>query len=131
MENLCKLHGWGIRDTPRRVFDAVLFSNEVDILEIRWNELHPFLSDFVLLESNSTFIGQVVPFIIKAAHSTKLAQNHLQTAVFIPKSSANQAQQQPITPPILFHFISHPNQHTQSPHFLTSALTIFQPAFKQ
>ncbi|CAA6668229.1 unnamed protein product [Spirodela intermedia] len=34
MAELCKLHGWRIRDSPRRVFDA-----------------------FVLLESNSTFTG--------------------------------------------------------------------------
>lgn len=61
MENQCKLHGWRIRETPRRVFDAVLFSNEVDILDIRWNELHPYVSEFVLLESNSTFTGQVKP----------------------------------------------------------------------
>ncbi|RVW29392.1 hypothetical protein CK203_091727 [Vitis vinifera] len=26
MANLCRLHGWGIRESPRRVFDAVLFS---------------------------------------------------------------------------------------------------------
>ncbi|KAE8661525.1 hypothetical protein F3Y22_tig00113725pilonHSYRG00786 [Hibiscus syriacus] len=28
MEKLCKLHGWGIREFPRRVYDAVLFSDE-------------------------------------------------------------------------------------------------------
>ncbi|KAK8933932.1 hypothetical protein KSP39_PZI015691 [Platanthera zijinensis] len=61
MQNLCKLHGWGIRDTPRRVFDAVLFSNEVDMLAIRWNELRPYVSEFVLLESNSTFTGKKKP----------------------------------------------------------------------
>ncbi|KAI3863320.1 hypothetical protein MKX03_008275 [Papaver bracteatum] len=48
MENLCKLHVWGIRESPRRVFDAVLFSNEVDLLQ------------FVLLESNSMFTGSLV-----------------------------------------------------------------------
>ncbi|PKA62076.1 beta-1,4-mannosyl-glycoprotein beta-1,4-N-acetylglucosaminyltransferase [Apostasia shenzhenica] len=63
MENLCKLHGWGIRETPRRVFDAVLFSNEVDILAVRWNELHPYISEFVLLESNSTFTGRAKPLV--------------------------------------------------------------------
>ncbi|XP_047974858.1 uncharacterized protein LOC125217078 [Salvia hispanica] len=63
MENLCKLHGWGIREYPRRVFDAVLFSNELDILKIRWNELHPYVSEFVLLESNSTFTGLPKPFV--------------------------------------------------------------------
>ncbi|XP_055961228.1 uncharacterized protein LOC126675465 isoform X3 [Mercurialis annua] len=57
MESLCRLHGWGIRESPRRVFDAVLFSNEVDILTIRWNELYPYITQFVLLESNSTFTG--------------------------------------------------------------------------
>lgn len=62
MENLCKLHGWGVRDVPRRVFDAVLFSNELDILAIRWHELYPYVSEFVLLESNSTFTGLQKPF---------------------------------------------------------------------
>ncbi|CAL5057361.1 unnamed protein product [Urochloa decumbens] len=57
MSNLCKLHGWKVRETPRRVFDAVLFSNELDILDIRWHELSPYVSEFVLLESNSTFTG--------------------------------------------------------------------------
>ncbi|XP_010550158.1 PREDICTED: uncharacterized protein LOC104821093 [Tarenaya hassleriana] len=57
METLCRLHGWQIRESPRRVFDAVLFSNEVDMLTIRWNELYPFITQFVILESNSTFTG--------------------------------------------------------------------------
>ncbi|PAN38702.1 hypothetical protein PAHAL_7G190600 [Panicum hallii] len=65
MENLCELHGWKVRDTPRRVFDAVLFSNELDILEIRWNELSPYVSEFVLLESNSTFTGMKKPLHFK------------------------------------------------------------------
>lgn len=58
MENLCKLHGWGIREFPRRVYDAVLFSNELDILTLRWKELYPYITQFVLLESNSTFTGK-------------------------------------------------------------------------
>ncbi|CAL0332996.1 unnamed protein product [Lupinus luteus] len=61
MQTLCKLHGWGIRESPRRVFDAVLFNNEVDLLTIRWNEMHPFVTQYVLLESNSTFTGIVKP----------------------------------------------------------------------
>ncbi|XP_031481510.1 uncharacterized protein LOC116251399 [Nymphaea colorata] len=63
MEHLCKLHGWGVRESPRRVFDAVLFNNEVDMLTIRWKELYPYISHFVLLESNSTFTGRVKPFV--------------------------------------------------------------------
>lgn len=61
MENLCKLHGWGVREYPRRVYDAVLFNNEVDILTIRWKELYPYITQFVLLESNSTFTGRPKP----------------------------------------------------------------------
>ncbi|KAJ1388315.1 Glycosyl transferase, family 17 [Sesbania bispinosa] len=54
METLCRLHGWGIRDSPRRVFDAVLFSNEVDILTIRWKEMHPY-GQFKFIESRLTY----------------------------------------------------------------------------
>ncbi|KAL4570257.1 hypothetical protein LXL04_025909 [Taraxacum kok-saghyz] len=57
MASLCKLHGWELRDYPRRVFDAVLFSNEIDMLTIRWKEIYPYITQFVLLESNSTFTG--------------------------------------------------------------------------
>ncbi|KAH7577291.1 hypothetical protein JRO89_XS01G0232300 [Xanthoceras sorbifolium] len=64
MESLCKLHGWGVRESPRRVFDAVLFSNEVDILTIRWKELYPYITQFVVLESNSTFTGLPKPLVL-------------------------------------------------------------------
>lgn len=63
MESLCKLQGWGIREYPRRVYDAVLFSNEVDMLTIRWKELYPYITEFVLLESNSTFTGIPKPLV--------------------------------------------------------------------
>jgi beta-1,4-mannosyl-glycoprotein beta-1,4-N-acetylglucosaminyltransferase len=63
MHKLCKLHGWKIRESPRRVFDAVLFSNELDLLKIRWKELNPYVNEFVLLESNSTFTGLPKHFV--------------------------------------------------------------------
>lgn len=59
--NLCSLHGWSIRSHPRRVFDAVIFNNELDLLEIRWRELTPVITKFVILESNTTFTGQDKP----------------------------------------------------------------------
>ncbi|KAI3503495.1 hypothetical protein L1887_31938 [Cichorium endivia] len=55
MASRCKLHGWKVRDYPRKVYDAVLFNNEIDMLTIRWKELNPYISQFVLLETNSTF----------------------------------------------------------------------------
>ncbi|GMJ04291.1 hypothetical protein like AT3G27540 [Hibiscus trionum] len=63
MDTLCHLHGWKVRDYPRRVFDAVLFSNEMDMLTVRWNELYPYIKQFVLLESNSTFTSLPKPLM--------------------------------------------------------------------
>uniref|UniRef100_A0ACD5XNN5 Uncharacterized protein n=2 Tax=Avena sativa TaxID=4498 RepID=A0ACD5XNN5_AVESA len=57
MAELCKLHGWRGLPSPRRVFDAVLFNNELDILEIRYRELFPHVHKFVILEANATFTG--------------------------------------------------------------------------
>ncbi|KAJ9141004.1 hypothetical protein P3X46_031590 [Hevea brasiliensis] len=57
MEHLCNLHGWSLRTEPRRVFDGIICSNELDILEIRWRKLHPYITKFVILESNATFTG--------------------------------------------------------------------------
>lgn len=57
MEHLCRLHGWSILPQPRQVYDAVIFSNELDTLEIRWRELYPYVTKFVILESNTTFTG--------------------------------------------------------------------------
>lgn len=74
MERLCKLHGWGIREYPRRVYDAVLFSNELDILTIRWKELYPYITQFVLLESNSTFTGKPKPLVFSAHRDRSLRE---------------------------------------------------------
>lgn len=61
MDYLCRLHGWSLRSEPRRVFDAIIFSNELDLLEIRWKELYPYVTKFVILESNTTFTGHKKP----------------------------------------------------------------------
>lgn len=57
MDYLCHLHGWSLRSEPRQIFDTIIFSNELDLLEIRWHELYPYVSKFVILESNTTFTG--------------------------------------------------------------------------
>lgn len=63
MHKQCSLHGWSLRSKPRRVFDAIIFNNELDILEIRWGELNPFVTKFVILEANTTFTGIPKPLI--------------------------------------------------------------------
>ncbi|KAK7292048.1 hypothetical protein RIF29_07687 [Crotalaria pallida] len=57
MDHLCRLHGWSLLSQPRRIFDAIIFSNELDMLEIRWHEMYPYVSKFLILESNTTFTG--------------------------------------------------------------------------
>ncbi|CAH1426513.1 unnamed protein product [Lactuca virosa] len=57
MATLCRLHGWTLRSHPRKVFDAIIFSNELDLLEVRWGELNPYVTKFIILESNTTFTG--------------------------------------------------------------------------
>ncbi|KAJ6759008.1 hypothetical protein OIU74_025630 [Salix koriyanagi] len=69
MEHLCHLHGWSLRSEPRRVFDAIIFSNELDILEIRWHELHPHITKFVILESDTTFTGIPKPLFFDSNRS--------------------------------------------------------------
>jgi len=57
--DVCALHGWSPRrDAGRlKVFDAVLMSTEVDLLEIRLNELDSVVDHFLIIESNATFTG--------------------------------------------------------------------------
>ncbi|KAH8481673.1 hypothetical protein H0E87_029240 [Populus deltoides] len=52
-----------------RVFDAIIFSNELDILEIRWQELYPYITKFVILESNTTFTGIPKPLFFDSNRS--------------------------------------------------------------
>ncbi|BBN13798.1 beta-1,4-mannosyl-glycoprotein beta-1,4-N-acetylglucosaminyltransferase [Marchantia polymorpha subsp. ruderalis] len=57
----CELHNWKVRFEPRRVFDAILFSNELDLLDIRLHELQPHVHRFVIVESDRTFTGRKKP----------------------------------------------------------------------
>ncbi|KAG0584131.1 hypothetical protein KC19_3G187500 [Ceratodon purpureus] len=89
MSQLCKIHGWTQRETPRRVFDAVIFSNEVDILEIRMRELMPFVTKFLIMESNATFTGHRKPLFFKENQSRyEFAQSKLQH-FFLPSRPHN------------------------------------------
>ena len=55
----CRLHGWDERKDKSnlKVLNAVLMSNELDLLEIRMNELDSVVDYFLIVESNATFTG--------------------------------------------------------------------------
>lgn len=83
MLHLCHLHGWSLRAEPRRVFDAIIFSNELDLLEIRWRELLPYVSKFVILESTTTFTGIPKPlFFAESRERFKFAEDKIVHSVF-------------------------------------------------
>jgi len=58
-EHACQLHGWKEREGGKgiNVMDAVLMSSELDLLEIRMNELDSVVDKFFIIESNATFTG--------------------------------------------------------------------------
>ncbi|KAJ7643943.1 glycosyltransferase family 17 protein [Roridomyces roridus] len=57
-DQVCQLHGWRERKSGKvKVLDAILFSTELDLLEIRLNELNPVVDRFYIIESNATFTG--------------------------------------------------------------------------
>ncbi len=51
------------------IYDAFLFSNELDLLEIRLNELKDVVDRFVLLEASRTFTNQPKPLVFKENRS--------------------------------------------------------------
>ncbi|KAG4068999.1 hypothetical protein HA402_008310 [Bradysia odoriphaga] len=65
---LCQLHGWkerdGVESSAPKVIDAVIFSIELDILEIRLRELWDVVDIFLVLESDRTFTGAQKPLFL-------------------------------------------------------------------
>ena len=72
--HLCDLHGWKARDPNAlpEVWDAVLFSSELDLLEIRLNELSDVASKFFIVEADRTFTG-IPKNLTFADHASRFA----------------------------------------------------------
>lgn len=66
METLCKVHGWNYSEgTSNRIVDAIIFANELDLLEIRLVELMPVVDIFFIVESDKTFTSKTKPYVFK------------------------------------------------------------------
>lgn len=82
-QRLCQLHGWETRNdsdsdsdsNKRQVWDATIFSTELDLLLIRLHELDNIVDKFFLLDSDTTFTGHPKPRVLPRA---------LETAPFAP-----------------------------------------------
>ena len=65
-QDQCRLNGLSVHQgQPRRLFDAIPFSIELDLLEIRLHELMDVVDKFVLVESNVTFTGYAKPLLFQ------------------------------------------------------------------
>lgn len=68
-ESLCSLHGWeprGKKLVPKLgVIDAVIFSIELDLLEIRLRELWDVVDTFLVFEADRTFTGKRKPLFLQ------------------------------------------------------------------
>jgi beta-1,4-mannosyl-glycoprotein beta-1,4-N-acetylglucosaminyltransferase len=58
---LCGLHTWDYLPQGHKVIDAVIFANELDLLEIRLKELYPVVDMFLIVESERTFTDKPKP----------------------------------------------------------------------
>ncbi|KAK4495365.1 hypothetical protein PRZ48_013696 [Zasmidium cellare] len=62
---LCKAHDFTPSTSPnKKLYDLILLSTELDWLEIRLNTLGPYVSYFVILESPTTFSGNLKPTLL-------------------------------------------------------------------
>ncbi|KAG0099433.1 hypothetical protein BGZ93_007705 [Podila epicladia] len=61
MKERCEVHGWTFPTNPNRtmpkVYDALIFSVELDMLEIRLHELWDVVDHFIIMEAGVTFTG--------------------------------------------------------------------------
>lgn len=54
----CRRHGWPVYAGQRTLIDAILFSTELELLEIRLRELWDVVDVFVIVESTHDLMGQ-------------------------------------------------------------------------
>lgn len=81
VSDLCQLHGWKQRQLSEvvpHVIDAVIFSIEIDILEIRIRELWDVVDIFLVLEADRTFTGVQKKLVLEEnLHRFKFAEEKL------------------------------------------------------
>ena len=58
-----------------KIFDCFPFYNELDLLELRLNELYDHVDRFVLVEANTTFTSKTKPFYFEENKFIKKNKN--------------------------------------------------------
>jgi beta-1,4-mannosyl-glycoprotein beta-1,4-N-acetylglucosaminyltransferase len=73
---ICSTIGMRSYHGPRKVYDLVMFSTELDWLEIRLHEHGSYVDYFVIIESATTFSGISKPFVLKENWNKFAAFHH-------------------------------------------------------
>lgn len=68
----CQRHGWTLRSPRPLLIDVVLFSTEVELLEIRLQELSDVVDIFVVVESTHDLMGR--ERVSRATNAKRLAR---------------------------------------------------------
>jgi len=61
--DFCERHRLDPSASRPKIYDAVIFSVELDLLEVRIHELYDVIDTFVIVESNVTFSGEPKPLV--------------------------------------------------------------------
>lgn len=65
-EFICQMHNNSKpRDKVPQLWDAMIFSHELDMLEVHMTELDPVVDRFVIMESDVTYSGKPKPLLFK------------------------------------------------------------------
>ncbi|KAJ2783508.1 hypothetical protein H4R18_001641 [Coemansia javaensis] len=90
----CEAYGWRDRGAPgpRKVYDAIPLTVELDMLELRLRELWDVVDAFVVVESNTTFVGNSRPLVLQPnlgrfAWAREKLRYHVVTHVRLPGDS--------------------------------------------
>ena len=86
----CLRHGWPHRSKRPYVVDAIIFSTELDLLQLRLAELVDVVDKFVIVESAFTFMGKPKPLTFQ--------ENRSLFAPWMEKISYHQVQGRPLSP---------------------------------
>ena len=76
-KTLCKASNFSPYQGERRVYDLIMFSTELDWLDIRLHTLASHVDFFVIIESPTTFTGAAKPLVLKR-HWNRFARFHKQ-----------------------------------------------------
>ncbi|KAG0442479.1 hypothetical protein HPB47_015694 [Ixodes persulcatus] len=83
------------RSRPRTIINSLVFNHELDLLEIRVNELHDAVDYFLVCEANFTYFGDPKPLHLKSNLSAGFLSRHRHKIIRLEVSTNFVADEDP------------------------------------